>query len=82
MYTRKKMMSDNFVVAKTKEDVLKVLNFVLKDHQSYEDWMQFDDFELKGDLKIPRYRSPAEGQTSLSRPEYEEIYKQVCAQVL
>lgn len=75
-------MSDTFVVAKTKEDVLRVLNLVLKGHQSYEDWMLFDDFDLKGNIKIPRYRSPADGQTSLSRPEYEEIYNEVCAQVL
>jgi hypothetical protein len=75
-------MPDVFIVPNNKEEVLKYLNLVLQNHSDYESWMKFDDFQIKGPIKIPRYRSPKEGETKLSKSQYEGIYKSVAAQVL
>ena len=76
------MSDDVLVVPKSKEEVIKYLNLVLESHGKYESWMKFDDFEMKGHIKVPRYKSPEDGQTNLSRAEYEDVYRAVAAQVL
>lgn len=76
-------MSDIEIIPKTKEEALRYLNLVLKNHPKFESWMNFDDLEIKdGGIKVPRVKSAGESDTTLSQEEYMEIYKEVASQVL
>ena len=76
-------MTDIEIVPKTKEEALDYLNLVLKNHPQYESWMNFYALEIKtGGIKVPRCKSAAADETSLSQHEYMEIYREVASQVL
>lgn len=59
------------------------LNNHLKLHPEYEDWMEFDDVEVKADgVVVPRYKSPKPYNSNMSKLKARQIYGQVCSDIL